>query len=231
MINSAVVSNRITSYNVCYTKLLRIKEAYSHAEANGTVGKVLTRLFNKALETGKLVRSNTQMSTGAFSVSYAAVEKCNNQFKNLKDKKILLIGAGETGELVIKNLYKKGCKNITVTNRTITKAEELATRYNGKALPFNQMMEGIHDAEIIVSSVATKEPLFDATTLKPHLNGHPLVMMIDLGVPRNIHPNVSDIPIIDLVNVDDLEEVVARITSYNVCYTKLLRFCAGQKYR
>lgn len=192
-----------------YQIVSQIKEAYSHAEANGTVGKVLTRLFNKALETGKLVRSNTQMSTGAFSVSYAAVEKCNNQFKNLKDKKILLIGAGETGELVIKNLYKKGCTNITVTNRTITKAEELATRYKGKALPFTQMMEGIHDAEIIVSSVATKEPLFDAATLKPHLNGHPLVMMIDLGVPRNIHPNVSDIPIIDLVNVDDLEEVVA----------------------
>ncbi|PTN07538.1 glutamyl-tRNA reductase [Mangrovibacterium marinum] len=192
-----------------YQIVSQIKEAYSRADANGTVGKVLTRLFNKALETGKQVRSNTQMSTGAFSVSYAAVEKCHQQFRNLTDKKILLIGAGETGELVIKNLYKKGCKNITVTNRTITKAEELATRYNGKALPFNQMMAGIHDAEIIVSSVATKEPLFDAATVKPHLNGHPLVMMIDLGVPRNIHPNVSDIPIIDLVNVDDLEEVVA----------------------
>jgi glutamyl-tRNA reductase len=192
-----------------YQIVSQIKEAFNQAETNGTAGKVLTRLFNKALETGKLVRSNTQMSTGAFSVSYAAVEKCSKQFKNLKDKKILLIGAGETGELVVKNLAKKGCENITVVNRTITKAEELARRYNGKALPFNQMMEGIHEAEIIVSSVATKEPLFDAASLKPHLNGHPQVMMIDLGVPRNIHPSVSEIPIINLVNVDDLEEVVA----------------------
>jgi len=192
-----------------YQIVSQIKDAFNLAEGNGTVGKVLTRLFHKALETGKQVRTNTQMSTGAFSVSYAAVEKCNTQFKNLKDKKILLIGAGETGELVIKNLYKKGCKNITVTNRTITKAEELAHRYKGKALPYGQMMDGIHEAEIIVSSVSTKEPLFNALTVKPHLNGHPLVMMIDLGVPRNIHPDVSEIPGIDLVNVDDLEEVVA----------------------
>ncbi|RKD88204.1 glutamyl-tRNA reductase [Mangrovibacterium diazotrophicum] len=192
-----------------YQIVSQIKEAFNQAEQNGTVGKVLTRLFHKALETGKLVRSNTKMSTGAFSVSYAAVEKCNNQFKNLKDKNILLIGAGETGELVIKNLYKKGCKNITVTNRTITKAEELAKRYSGKTLPYNQMMEGIHEAEIIVSSIATKEPIFNAATVKPHLNGHPLVMMIDLGVPRNIHHDVADIPGIALVNVDDLEEVVS----------------------
>ncbi|WP_372776734.1 glutamyl-tRNA reductase [Mangrovibacterium sp.] len=192
-----------------YQIVSQIKDAYNQAEQNGTVGKVLTRLFNKALETGKLVRSNTKMSTGAFSVSYAAVERCNDQFKNLKDKKILLIGAGETGELVIKNLYKKGCKNITVTNRTQAKADELAKRYSGQTIPYDQMMSGIHDAEIIVSSITTKEPIFNATSVKPHLNGHPKVMMIDLGVPRNIHPDVTELPGISLINVDDLEEVVA----------------------
>lgn len=192
-----------------YQIVSQIKDAYAQAEENGTVGKVLTRLFNKALETGKLVRSNTQMSTGAFSVSYAAVEKCSTQFKNLKDKKILLIGAGETGELVVKSLYKKGCKNITVTNRTISKAEELAHRYNGKAVPYSEMLESIHEAEIIVSSISTKEPVLNAEKIKPHLNGFPQVMMIDLGVPRNICSDVTDLPGIKLVNVDDLEEVVA----------------------
>lgn len=192
-----------------YQIVSQIKEAYKNAEANGTVGKFLRRLFNKALETGKMVRSNTQMSTGAFSVSYAAVEKCNEELKCLRDKNILLIGAGETGELVIKNLYKKGCKNITVTNRTQSKAEELARRYEGQTLPFNQMMEGVHEAEIVVSSIATKEPIFNATSVKPHLNGHPKVLMIDLGVPRNIHPDVSTLNGISLINVDDLEEVVA----------------------
>ncbi|WP_423127110.1 glutamyl-tRNA reductase [Gaoshiqia sp. Z1-71] len=192
-----------------YQIVSQIKEAYSQAKENGTVRKVLKRLFHKALETGKLVRTNTEMSAGAFSVSYAAVEKCSDQFRDLQDKKILLIGAGETGELVIKNLYKKGCKNITVTNRTVVKAEELAARYQGEALPFSRLMDGIHEAEIIVSSISSKEPIFDAGKVKPHLNGHPHVMMIDLGVPRNIHPDVSEIQGVSLLNVDDLEEVVA----------------------
>ncbi len=192
-----------------YQIVSQIKEAYNQAKENGTVGKVFKRLFNKALETGKMVRTQTAMSTGAFSVSYAAVERCSDQFADLQEKKILLIGAGETGELVIKNLYKKGCKNITVTNRTINKAEELATRYKGQTLPFSRLMDGIHEAEIIVSSVSTKEPILDAEKITPHLNGFPQVMMIDLGVPRNIHPNVSEIEGISLLNVDDLEEVVA----------------------
>ena len=192
-----------------YQIVSQVKEAFKQAKENGTVAKVLKRLFNKALETGKMVRSNTAMSNGAFSVSYAAVEKCNKQFEDIQDKKILLIGAGETGELVIKNLYKKGCKNITVTNRTIKKAEELATRYHGKALPFSKLMDGIHEAEIIVSSVDSKEPILNAEKITPHLNGHLLVMMIDLGVPRNINPDVAEISGVSLLNVDDLEEVVA----------------------
>jgi glutamyl-tRNA reductase len=192
-----------------YQIVSQVKEAYELAKENKTVGKIFKRLFAKALETGKLVRTKTAMSNGAFSVSYAAVEKCSEQFNDLQQKNILLIGAGETGELVIKNLYKKGCQHITVTNRTIAKAEELAKRYQGKVLPFSKLMEGVHNAEIIVSSVSCKEPLFDARQVIPHLNGHSCTMMIDLGVPRNIHPDISDISGISLLNIDDLKEVVA----------------------
>ncbi|MGD9929395.1 MAG: glutamyl-tRNA reductase [Mangrovibacterium sp.] len=212
-----------------YQIVSQIKEAFNQAKENGTVGKVLKRLFNKALETGKLVRTNTAMSTGAFSVSYAAVEKCSEQFENLQDKKILLIGAGETGELVIKNLYKKGCKNILVTNRTRNKAEELATRYNGKSLPFHDLMPGIHEAEIIVSSVACKEPILDAGRIMPHLNGHPKVMMIDLGVPRNIHPDVAEIKGVSLLNVDDLEEVVAGNKEKKQAYVSVAEVIIAEK--
>lgn len=191
-----------------YQIVSQVKEAYQLAKENKIVGKIFKRLFTKALETGKLVRTKTAMSNGAFSVSYAAVEKCHEQFSDLQQKNILLIGAGETGELVIKNLFKKGCQQITVTNRTTAKAEELARRYQGKVLPFAKLMQGVHDAEIIVSSISCKEPLFDAGEVKPYLNGHPR-MMIDLGVPRNIHPDISDISGVSLLNVDDLREVVA----------------------
>ncbi|MGV8137637.1 MAG: glutamyl-tRNA reductase [Mangrovibacterium sp.] len=191
-----------------YQIVSQIKEAYHLAKENKTVGKIFKRLFTKALETGKLVRTKTAMSSGAFSVSYAAVEKCYEQFNDLQQKNILLIGAGETGELVIKNLFKKGCQHITVTNRTTAKAEELARRYQGKVLPFAKLMQGVQEAEIIVSSVSCKEPLFDARQIEPHLNGHSR-MMIDLGVPRNIHPDISDISGVSLLNVDDLKEVVS----------------------
>ncbi len=191
-----------------YQIVSQVKEAYQLAKENKTVGKIFKRLFAKALETGKLVRTKTAMSNGAFSVSYAAVEKCSEQFNDLQHKNILLIGAGETGELVIKNLHKKGCQHITVTNRTMAKAEELANRYQGRVLPFSKLMQGVSQAEIIVSSVACKEPLLDAQKVKPHLNGKSTTMMIDLGVPRNINPDISGISGISLLNVDDLKEVV-----------------------
>ena len=190
-----------------YQIVSQIKEAFRLAKEAGTIGKVFKRLFIKALETGKLVRTKTAMSVGAFSVSYAAVEKCQKYFGNLEEKKILLIGAGETGELVVKNLNKKGCRNITITNRTAEKAQVLANRYNGKVIGFQDYMENLHEAEIVVTSVSGKNHLFDAQTIKPHLNGHPM-LLIDLGIPRNINPDVSELPNITLLNIDDLEEVV-----------------------
>lgn len=192
-----------------YQIVAQVKEAFSNAEENKAVGKIFKRLFHKAFESGKSVRTKTLMNKGAFSVSYAAVEKCYQQFPDLADRNILLIGAGDTGELVIKNLAKKGCRNISIVNRTYEKSEELAEAYNGKAIPYENIMRGIHDAEIIVSSVSTKEPLFDSQVISPHINGHERIMMIDLGVPRNIHPDVGEIPKVNLLNVDDLNEVVA----------------------
>ena len=191
-----------------YQIVNQVKEAINHAEEIGSAGKLLTRLFHKALETGKQVRTKTAMSTGAFSVSYAAVEKCNSIFEQLPDKKILLIGAGETGELVIKNLYKKGCENIVVTNRTTSKAEELANRFGGSSLNFNDLKKGISEADIVVSSISCKEPLITERSLNGSFPNKKTVF-IDLGVPRNIDPKLAEKEQIALYNVDDLEEVVS----------------------
>lgn len=192
-----------------YQIVSQVKAAYADAEENGRIGKIFHRFFNKALACSKHVRMSTPFNQGAFSVSYAAVEKCNEQFADLASRSILLIGAGDTGELVLKNLVRKGCHNIQITNRTKDKAEELASLYKGKVLPFENLMHGIHDAEIIISSITCKDPILEATQIKPWLNGHEKMVMIDLGVPRNIHPNVSEIPGMTLLNVDDLEEVIA----------------------
>ncbi|MGQ8337889.1 glutamyl-tRNA reductase [Sunxiuqinia sp. A32] len=190
-----------------YQIVSQIKEAINHAEEIGSAGKILKRLFHKALETGKHVRTKTGISNGGFSVSYAAVEKCNDIFDHLPDKNILLVGAGETGELVIKNMYKKGCQNIVVTNRTKSKADELAARYGGQTLDFSKLQEGIEQADIIVSSIRCKEPLITLNNLTIK-NSDKQSIFIDLGVPRNIDPQVEELDQVRLFNVDDLEEVV-----------------------
>ena len=212
-----------------YQIVSQVKSAFANAMEEKIIGKKFKRLFDKALECGKNVRTRTAMSHGAFSVSYAAVEKCYEEFPDLSDRNILLIGAGDTGELVIKNLSKKGCRNISIVNRTLEKAQELARRYNGRALPFEDMMKGIHDAEIIVTSVATKAPVFDAKRIKPHLNGHERIVMIDLGVPRNIHQDVAEISRVKLLNVDDLEEVVAMNAEHKHEYLSVAEAIVEQK--
>ncbi len=212
-----------------YQIVSQIKEAFSNSTKNRTVGKVLKRLFNKALETGKTVRTNTEMSTGAFSVSYAAVEKCNELFGDIQNKKILLIGAGETGELVVKNFYKKGCSNITVTNRTIKKAEELARHYKGKALPYSDVVTGIREAEIIVSSVSSKKPILNAELIAPAIIEQSQKVMIDLGVPRNIDNDIASLTGVSLINIDDLKEVVQNNLDKKQAYVSVAEKIIAEK--
>lgn len=204
-----------------YQIVSQVKEAINHAEEIGSAGKVLTRLFHKALETGKQVRTKTGISNGAFSVSYAAVEKCNSIFKHLPDKKILLIGAGETGELVIKNLYKKGCQNILVSNRTAAKAEELANRFGAGLVDFKNLKAGIQEADIVVSSISCKAPLITAGMFSENgASTNKQTIFIDLGVPRNIDSRLAEKEHVALYNVDDLEEVVAKNMEKKKSYIK-----------
>ncbi|MBK5203098.1 MAG: glutamyl-tRNA reductase [Prolixibacteraceae bacterium] len=191
-----------------YQIVNQIKEAYRMAIENHSVKKTFRRLFTKALETGKEVRTKTNMSQGAFSVSYAAVEKCYEKFPTLAEKNILLIGAGKTGELVIKNLSKKGCNNITITNRTESRAVEIANKYKAQVLPFSNWQQGLKSAEIIISSITCKEPLINKEKTESLSSGTDC-LMVDLGVPRNIHPDVQKVKGITLLNIDDLKETLA----------------------
>ncbi|MDG5799753.1 glutamyl-tRNA reductase [Marinilabiliaceae bacterium ANBcel2] len=191
-----------------YQIVAQLKEACYIAQSAGTVSTVLERLYGKALETGKLVRSTTDISKGVFSVSSAAVAKCCQVFDNIVNRKILLIGAGDTGELVIKNLHKKGCQNIFITNRTAGKADELSKKYNGTAVAFESYLDELSDSEIVVTSVTSKEPVLDYHNVKSSLNGLSKILMIDLGVPRNINPDITNIESVNLFNIDDLNGIV-----------------------
>jgi glutamyl-tRNA reductase len=188
-----------------YQIVSQIKEAFKFARQQSSVDKILDRLFTKALEVGKQVRTQTGISRGAFSVSYAAVEKCREHFSDLEKRKILLIGAGETGELVVKNLHKRGCKNISIANRTFEKARLLAGRFQADIVPFEDLPSAINKAEIVISSVSGEHLIS-----KKLIGNGPdhKIMMIDLGVPRNIEPTLSELKNIRLLNIDNLQKVV-----------------------
>ncbi|WP_291862769.1 glutamyl-tRNA reductase [Marinilabilia sp.] len=189
-----------------YQIVSQIKNALSTARANQSCGTILSRLFTKALEVSKQVRTKTGINQGAFSVSYAAVEKCREHFSDLSDRRILLLGAGETGELVVKNLYKRGSRNITIVNRTFSKAEELALRYNGQPLPIEELFTALKNCEILIASTSM-EHIIKASMAESFSPGHK-IMMIDLGVPRNIEPSLGELPNVKLFNIDDLQKVV-----------------------
>ncbi|MFV0289977.1 MAG: glutamyl-tRNA reductase [Mangrovibacterium sp.] len=186
-----------------YQIVSQVKNAYQLAEENKTLDKELMRLFQKALETGKQVRTQTQMSTGAFSVSYAAVERCLNEFPKLSKKKILLVGTGETGELVIQSLFKKGGRDITVVNRTFQNAVELAGRYRAKVRNWEELNEVVSESDIIISAVTSQEPIINETKAAHYQ------LFIDLGVPRNMNEKLHNEAKVTLLNVDDLQHVVA----------------------
>ncbi len=191
-----------------YQIVAQIKDAFQYAQKQSTTRKILNRLFTKALEVGKQVRTYTGISRGAFSVSYAAVEKCREHFSHIEKRKILLIGAGETGELVLKNFHKRGSHKITIANRTLEKAQELAVRYNAETVPLENLRSAIRGAEIVISSI-TGEHLINKDLLGAAPFDHK-VMMVDLGVPRNIHPDVAGISHVKLLNIDDLQQVVTQ---------------------
>jgi|TARA_B110000438_G_scaffold55972_1_gene56030 glutamyl-tRNA reductase len=187
----------------------QIKEAYYFAKDNKMIGPILNRMVQKSLETGKFIRSNTFIGKGAVSVSYAAVEHITKKF-DLKDSKILCIGAGETSKLSIKHLVKKKINKIFISNRTEKKSKKLAKTYDLNLIPFNKWKEKIIDVDVIIFSTSSKKPLIKSSELNVITKKmkSKKILLVDLSVPRNLSPNISKLKGIELINIDDLKDNV-----------------------
>ena len=187
----------------------QIKEAYYYAKDKKMIGPILNRMVQKSFETGKFIRSNTFIGKGAVSVSYAAVEHITKKF-DLKDSKILCIGAGETSKLSIKHLVKKKIKKIFISNRTEKKSTKLAKAYDLNLIPFNKWKEKIIDVNVIIFSTSSKKPLIKLNEIdiiaKKIKNKK--ILLVDLSVPRNLSSNISKIKGVELINIDDLKDTV-----------------------
>ena len=188
----------------------QIKNAVSISESNNFFSCSLMRLFNKAFEVGKKVRTETCINHGAVSISYAGIELAGRKLHNLSSRPVLLVGAGQTSELTLLNLIKKDCSKFTIINRTFEKAVELADKYSAKAEEFDKLEELLLTNDIVISSTASKKALFTESIVKNAMdkrNGNPL-FFIDLSVPRNVAHEVGEIENVYVYDIDALNEVI-----------------------
>ena len=188
----------------------QMKDAYFIARNNDFLGPTLTRMFHKALETGKKIRTNTEVSKGALSVSYAAVKLAEDLLPNLYEKNVLVIGAGKTGQIAIEHFQKKGITNLTIANRTLEKAVVLAQKTSSRFIEIKNIPEILHQQDIVLVSTACEHALITKSMILNAMKLHKQksILLIDLSVPRNIESGVDEIQGVELIDMDRLQKVV-----------------------
>jgi glutamyl-tRNA reductase len=190
----------------------QVKEAYQAAEEAGTLGSALNALRNRTLAAAKRVRTETGIGRNAVSVSYVAVELARKIFGELKDKNVLLVGAGKMSELAAKHLVRSGGRATVLGGRTFEKAAELAAALGGKAAPFESLRDELARTDIVISGtgapgiVIHPADVESARAARRGRHARPL-FLIDIAVPRDIDPAVRKIGGVFLYDLDDLKAV------------------------
>lgn len=195
----------------------QVKNAYETAREAKLTGKMLNRLFQKALQTSKEIRNRTGIGSGATSVGSVAVARVKEIFgPRLPDQTVMVIGAGKMAEICIRHLDKLGAKSLVVANRSLDRARELATQFDGKAVHFDACFDAMADADIVVSSTGCPFTLIDeehVDAVMKKRQGRELVI-IDIAVPRDVAPGVRNIQGVHLFDIDDLESTVRQTLSH-----------------
>ena len=187
----------------------QVKDAFSLAQACETVGPTLHTLFTQAFAVAKKVRSETEIARHAVSVSFAAVELAKKIFAGLSGRAVLLVGAGKMGELAAKHLVEQGAFPIYVTNRTWSRAQEIARALAGTAVPFDELTSAIGAVDIAITSTGATVPLVTRALVQGLMQGRrrPL-FFIDIAVPRNVETSVNTLDNVYVYDIDDLKSVV-----------------------
>ncbi len=190
----------------------QLKSAFAMALQTGTVQQELHPLFQSGFALAKQVRSQTAIGKHPVSVAYAAVSIATHIFSNLGACRALLVGAGETIELVAKHLVEKGVTDLTIANRTLARAEHLAQQFSAKPILLGELPDQLHLADIVISSTASQLPLIGKGMVETALSRRRRrpVFMVDIAVPRDIEPEVAELNDVFLYTVDDLQQVIER---------------------
>lgn len=188
----------------------QVKSAYTVAREAGTVGTYLNNAFQHIFSIAKRVRSETAIGQNPVSVAYAAVSLSQQIFTDLSRVHALLIGAGETIELVARHLRQKNIGGITVANRTLARAAELASDYSAQAILLSEIPEHLYRADMVISSTASQLPILGKGAVESalKLRRHKPMFMVDIAVPRDIEPEVGKLNDVYLYTVDDLRDVI-----------------------
>jgi glutamyl-tRNA reductase len=188
----------------------QIKNAYREASECRTVGVILNRLLHKTFSVAKRVRSETMIGSHAVSISYAAVELARKIFGELRDKKVMLIGAGEMAELAAEHFLAQGVRQMIVTNRTLERAVELAQRFRAETVPFAHLLDTLKGMDIVLTSTGSQEHILKYQDVKARMRerrNKPL-FFIDIAVPRDIDPMVNKIDNVYVYDIDDLQGII-----------------------
>ncbi len=188
----------------------QVRDAYQIALDRGETGPVLNRMFQAALEVGKRVRNETELGTRPVSVAFAGVKLAERIFGKLNHHQALIVGAGDTSEQVVRHLCDRGIKKLRVLNRTAEHAVDLAARFGGEAIPWENLNAALDWPDLIVTSVSASEPVLTRAIIERAMGARAnrALLLIDLGVPRNVGPDVGDLYNVYLYNIDDLTEIV-----------------------
>ncbi|MDJ0843690.1 glutamyl-tRNA reductase [Crocosphaera sp.] len=193
--------------------LAQVKTTHKLSQKYKGIGRLLDRLFKQAITAGKRVRSETNIGTGAVSISSAAVELAVTKVDDLGSRNISIIGAGKMACLLVKHLLAKGATSITIVNRSQRRAEDLAKKFPQAELTLvslEEMMTVVGNSHLVFTSTGATEPILHQDNLKEVVSVEQELMLFDISVPRNVATNVQEMEIIQAYNVDDLKAVVAQ---------------------
>ena len=187
----------------------QVKESYRLACTAKSTGKVLNRLFHCAFATSKKIHATTSISSGRVSVAGVAVELAMQLFADISSSKVVVIGAGEMGELLVQHLFQVGCRNITIVNRSLQRGLNVAKRYGIEARKWEELAEQLAGVNIVIASAAVQDYLFKKNSIKKIMDRQRegSLLIIDIAVPRNFEPSVNEIEDVYLYSIDELSEV------------------------
>ncbi len=188
----------------------QVKDAWQQARDAGSLRSGLDRLFQHGFAVAKRVRTDTEIGAHPVSVAFAGVRLAQQVFSDLKEASVLLIGAGETIELTARHLLEQKAKRLLIANRTLENAQTLATRIGGYALALEDLPRHLHEADIVISATAAREPILHRADLAQALRQrrHRPMFLLDLAVPRDIAEDVATLEDVFLYTVDDLDQVI-----------------------